>query len=100
MLTAFQIRTARAALNLSVRELSEITGVHPRTMNRMETWENDFDVPGCRPINLKVLAQFFRSKGIIFSDDGMGIRLDKALFAQYRAEYVPKREEEDALAEA
>lgn len=84
MLTSLQIRTARAALNLSTKELAEITGVHQRTMNRMENWEDDFDVPGCRPINLKVVLEFFRSHGIIFSADGLGISIDKEQFKKAR----------------
>ena len=73
--TGLQLRAARGALGLSVRELSERTGVGTATIVR---YENEESVPRSRKGHLATLERFFEAAGIEFigtPEEGPGIRL-------------------------
>ena len=70
-----QIRMARAALGWTISELSEISSVSSRTLNRIET--NDGFVKATKG-NLKLIKEAFEASGIEFIGDekeGPGVRL-------------------------
>lgn len=75
MITASQIKAARSVCGLSVRELSEATGVGAMTIKR---YEAAISVPISRKDNLARLRAFFEARGIEFigaPGQGPGIRL-------------------------
>lgn len=76
MITPAQIRMARSALGVSVRELSEKTGVAESTIFRFETGKG-----GMQTGTLDRLEQALQEDGVIFvhADDagGPGVRLKK-----------------------
>ena len=65
VLNSFQIRTARAALRLTIDELSKLTRISKSTLIRIEKTEN-FDTPQCHSANLRALQVFFKASGIEF----------------------------------
>lgn len=77
MITPVQLRMARAALNWTVRELSDRTGVNKNTISRFEAGK-DILAGSLREIE-RVLAE----SGIQFVDEydeyGPGIRIPRAL---------------------
>jgi len=76
-ITAAQLRAARGALKLSVRELAERVGIGSATIVRYEASEG---VPKSRKGHLDVLRSYFEQAGIEFigtADEGPGIRLWK-----------------------
>lgn len=74
MPTAEQIRMARAGLRLSVRELSEATGVAESTIHRFEG-----DKGGMQTGTLARLQKALEKEGVIFIEPdekyGPGVRL-------------------------
>ena len=75
-ITGQQIRTARAALNWSVKDLADATGVGTATIVRYELAEAA--VPKSRKSNLEILRTCFEAAGIEFigaPDDAPGLRL-------------------------
>ncbi|MBK5960179.1 hypothetical protein CCR97_18505 [Rhodoplanes elegans] len=75
MLTGLQIRAARAALNITARELSQRSGVSLPTIQRLETVD---DVPQSRTSTLMDVKAALESAGIEFIGtpaDRPGIRL-------------------------
>lgn len=74
MLAAAQIRMARAALNVSVRELSELTGVAESTIHRFETNRG-----GMQTGTLAKLQAVLEERGVLFiypdTNGGAGVRL-------------------------
>jgi len=74
MLTAAQIRMARAALSVSVRELSELTGVAESTIHRFETSRG-----GMQTGTLAKLQAALEKQGVLFvhpdTNGGAGVRL-------------------------
>jgi transcriptional regulator with XRE-family HTH domain len=73
--TAEQIKAARAALGLSVKSISEGTGIGLATLKRYEAATG---VPKSRKGHLETLRAFFETAGIEFigtPDDGPGIRI-------------------------
>lgn len=75
MLTGTQIRSARAALRLSVEQLAAMSGVSARTIKRMEV--EDGVPPSNRP-NIEAIMTALEAAGIEFigtPEDGPGIRL-------------------------
>ena len=74
-ITGQQIRTARAALNWSVKDLADATGVGTATIVRYEMAEAV--VPKSRKNNLEILRTCFEAAGIEFigtPDDAPGLR--------------------------
>ena len=75
MLTAQQIRMARAALKWSAQRLSEESGVALKTVQRLEVMEG---VPPSHTSTIKSVQSALEAAGIEFvgtPDDGPGIRL-------------------------
>lgn len=76
MLTPMQIRLARTALGLGVRELAAAAGISPSTVQRFES-----GVGGMQTRTLAGLQGVLEERGIVFiyADDtaGPGIRLKK-----------------------
>ncbi|WP_395444910.1 helix-turn-helix domain-containing protein [Caulobacter sp. UC70_42] len=76
MLTPMQIRLARTALGLGVRELAAAAGISPSTVQRFES-----GIGGMQTRTLDGLQKVLEESGIIFiyADDtaGPGIRLRK-----------------------
>ena len=74
-ITGHQIRAARGALNWSVSDLSEKSGVGTATIVR---YESSQDVPIARKGNLGKLRRVLEAAGIEFigtPDDAPGIRI-------------------------
>ncbi len=75
MITAAQIRAARALLRWSGRKLSEMSGVSPPTIQRMETADG---VPASLSKNLEAIERALEKAGVQFIDEnggGPGVRL-------------------------
>jgi predicted transcriptional regulator len=75
MITGLQIRSARAALRLSIEELATLTGVSSRTIKRMEAEDGQ---PVSTRANLMAIRTSFEAAGIEFigtPDDRPGIRI-------------------------
>lgn len=73
--TGAQLRAARGALNWSVRQLSERTGVGTATIVR---YEQALGIPNSRKDNLTSLAMALEAAGIEFigtPDNAPGIRI-------------------------
>lgn len=73
MLTSDQIRMARAALKIGVRELAGMAGVNPGTISRFETGKG-----GMQSGNLDAVQKALESAGVVFVDPnglGPGVRL-------------------------
>jgi transcriptional regulator with XRE-family HTH domain len=67
---------ARAALNLTVRDLAEATGLHRNTINNIEVGRYAGD-----PKTLEIIEHALRTAGVEFIDEnggGPGVRLKKA----------------------
>lgn len=74
-ITGQQIRTARAALNWSVKDLADATGIGTATIVRYELAEAG--VPKSRKNNLEILRTCFEAAGIEFigaPGDAPGLR--------------------------
>ena len=74
-MTSAQVRMARAALNWTVRELAEATGLHRNTINNIEVGRYAGD-----PDTLKNIEKVLNSAGVEFIDEnggGPGVRLRK-----------------------
>lgn len=75
MITGIQIRSARGALNWSIKKLSEATSIPTATLVRYEAVN---DLPKSRKNHLETLRAFFESQGIEFvgtPEDRPGIRI-------------------------
>jgi len=71
-----QIRMARAALQIGVRELAKLAGVAPMTISRIETGQSSGQGE-----TLAKIRRALETAGVIFiqeNDDGPGVRLRKA----------------------
>ena len=71
MLTPEQVRMARGALGLNVRELARLAEIHHNTIGAAERGA------GSRG-TLALLQQFFEARGVTFLDDdgnGPGVRV-------------------------
>jgi transcriptional regulator with XRE-family HTH domain len=76
MVTGGQIRMARAALRLGVREVAELVGVAPMTISRIETGQSSGQGD-----TLAKIRRALEKAGIEFIDEdggGPGVRLRKA----------------------
>ncbi len=75
MMTAGQIRAARALLRWSAAELAAMSGLSERTLQRMEATEG---IPAGLSRNLELVQKTLEGAGIIFIDSdelGPGVRL-------------------------
>ena len=78
MITAAQMRAARALLGLDQKDLAELSGVSLPTIQRMEASEGN--VRGVVDTLTKVIAAFDRSGVVLIADDtssasgGRGVR--------------------------
>ena len=73
--TSAQLRMARAALNWTVRDLAEATGLHRNTITNIEVGHYAGD-----PKSLEVIETVLRKSGVEFIDEnggGAGVRLRK-----------------------
>jgi transcriptional regulator with XRE-family HTH domain len=73
--TSAQIRMARGALNWTVRDLADASGLHRNTISNIEMGRYVGD-----PASLELIEKVFRSAGIEFIDEnggGPGVRLRK-----------------------
>ena len=78
MITAEQIRGARAMLRWSAKMLAEEAGLSWPTVQRMEAAKG---VPGGLTKNLDLVQRTLERAGVIFideDDDGPGVRLRKS----------------------
>ena len=77
MITAEQIRGARAMLRWSAKQLAEQAGLSWPTVQRMESTQG---VPSGLSRNLELVQRALEGAGIIFideDDEGPGVRLKK-----------------------
>jgi transcriptional regulator with XRE-family HTH domain len=75
VITGAQIRMARAALKLGVRELAEVAGVAPMTISRLENGQS-----GGHGDTLAKIQKALENSGILFIAEngaGPGVRLAK-----------------------
>lgn len=75
MITGDQIRMARAALKIGVRELAELANVAPMTVSRLENGQS-----GGQSETLSRIKAAFEQAGVIFVPEngaGPGVRLAK-----------------------
>ncbi len=73
--TSAQVRMARAALNWTVRELAEATGLHRNTITNIEVGRYAGD-----PISISLIETVLRRAGVEFISEnggGPGVRLRK-----------------------
>ena len=74
-MTSAQVRMARAALNWTVRDLAEATGLHRNTITNIEVGRYAGD-----PTTLAMIKSVFNREGVQFIDEnggGPGVRLRK-----------------------
>ena len=74
--TSAQVRMARAALNWTVRDLADATGLHRNTINNIEVGRYAGDAR-----SLELIERILKSAGVDFIDEngsGPGVRLRKA----------------------
>jgi hypothetical protein len=80
VITAEQMRAARALLKWSAQDLARRSGISWRTIQRLEVGSG---VPASRSKNLERIRQTFESAGVIFIDRegiaGPGVRLRETL---------------------
>ncbi len=76
MITAEQIRAARALLRWSARDLADRSGIGFRTIQR---FEGERGIPGSRSKNLMTIRRVLEDAGVIFIDQneesGPGVKL-------------------------
>ena len=73
--TSAQLRMARAALNWTVRDLADATGLHRNTINNIEVGRYAGD-----PKSLETIENVLRKAGVQFIDEnggGPGVRMRK-----------------------
>lgn len=73
--TNAQVRMARAALDWTVRDLAEATGLHRNTINNIEVGRYAGD-----PKTLELIEKTLKAAGVEFIDEnggGPGVRLRK-----------------------
>ena len=73
--TSAQVRMARAALDWTVRDLADATGLHRNTINNIEVGRYAGD-----PETLQLIEKALRAAGVEFIDEnggGLGVRLRK-----------------------
>ncbi len=79
MITAEQIRAARALLRWSAQDLADRSGIGFRTIQR---FESESGIPGSRSKNLLTIRRVLENAGVVFIDQnggGPGVRLKEPL---------------------
>ncbi len=79
MITAEQIRAARALLRWSAQDLADKSGIGFRTIQR---FESESGIPGSRSKNLMTIRKVLENAGVVFIDQnggGPGVRLKEPL---------------------
>ncbi len=79
MITAEQIRAARALLKWSAQDLADRSGIGFRTIQR---FESESGIPGSRSKNLMTIRKALEDAGVVFIDQnggGPGVRLKEPL---------------------
>ena len=79
MITAEQIRAARALLRWSGQDLADRSGIGFRTIQR---FESESGIPASRSKNLEAIRRSFEAAGVVFIDQnggGPGVRLKEPL---------------------
>ena len=79
MITAEQIRAARALLRWSAQDLADRSGIGFRTIQR---FESESGIPGSRSKNLMTIRKVLEDAGVVFIDQnggGPGVRLKDPL---------------------
>ncbi len=79
MITAEQIRAARALLRWSAQDLADRSGIGFRTIQR---FESESGIPGSRSKNLMTIRKVLEDAGVVFIDQnggGPGVRLKEPL---------------------
>lgn len=74
-MTSAQVRMARAALNWTVRDLADATGLHRNTITNIEVGRYAGDAA-----TLAAIKEVFAREGVLFIDEnggGVGVRLRK-----------------------
>jgi len=74
--TSAQLKMARAALNWTVRDLAEATGLHRNTITNIEVGRYAGDEK-----SLEIIEAVLKKAGVVFIDEnggGPGVRLRKA----------------------
>jgi len=82
--TSAQVRMARAALNWTVRDLAEATGLHRNTVTNIEVGRYAGDAR-----SLELIAATLKKAGVEFIDEnggGPGVRLTKTRKEKTRKE--------------
>jgi transcriptional regulator with XRE-family HTH domain len=93
MITGDQLRMARAALRLTVKETADLAGIDKGTIVRIEAGENAYR------LTLNRLQEVLETAGIVFLDaidgvEGPGIRLRWGVDVQARAAGKGERDDE------
>lgn len=73
-IVGWQFRAARAAVDITIKELSKKTGLAINTIRRAEGAEG---VPVITPANMQLLVATYQAMGVTFLDangDGTGVR--------------------------
>jgi transcriptional regulator with XRE-family HTH domain len=87
MITSEQIRMARAALRLGVRELGKLAKLSPMTITRLEN-----DQSGGYARTLRKIQEAFESQGVEFTNgDAPGVRLHKKVLPKPAAPKPKKK---------
>lgn len=68
MITGFQLRAAKAALELTAKEIGMAIGVHYGTLIRLGHTKN-LEYLRCNAKNMILLKKFFENKNILFPDE-------------------------------
>lgn len=75
-MTPKQLRMARAAVRLGVRELAELAGVAPATLTRFETEKGGMNMKSAQAIQtaLEGLGVQFLRNGDVAAGDGIAVK--------------------------
>lgn len=74
-MTSAQLRMARAAINWTIRDIAEATGLHRNTVSNIETGKYAGD-----PVSISLIKDVLIREGVVFIDEnggGAGVRLRK-----------------------
>lgn len=76
-ITVFQLRAARRALNLTVRDVGKATALGTGVVVRSESG-NLYDPPNCTVMTINRLKSYYESYGIVFLSENT-IRINKVI---------------------
>jgi DNA-binding XRE family transcriptional regulator len=82
MLTGFQLRAARAVLDLFNKDLAQKLGLHHSTLVRLEENTPNLSYLKCNLRTLVLLTNYFESQQIIFSHkNNITLKIEKSILA-------------------